>query len=82
MALKLLLVYFSVPPDISVEIIPTPALECSEINITCNTRSGNPSDVKNYIYNWIYKPMYGDSAAYIPVPSGMFLHILHFDILK
>ena len=52
-----------------------------KINITCRTSGGNPSDTKNYIYSWGYKPIYGASAAYIPVPSGTFLNILYFYIL-
>ena len=47
-------------------------MEYTEINVTCNTSGGNPSDSKNYIYDWIYKPMYGATIAYIPVPSGKF----------
>ena len=51
-------------------------MEYSDINITCKTNGGNPSDPRNYIYNWMYKPVYGASTAYIPVPSGKFLRYI------
>ena len=47
-------------------------MEYSEVNITCRTSGGNPLDPGNYIYNWMYKPMYSASTAYIPMPSGKF----------
>ena len=65
-------VYSSDPPEVSVEGTTTPVLEYTARNITCNTTGGNPSDPRNYNYEWTYKPTYGDPNIFIQVPLCKF----------
>ena len=66
------IIYSLDPPEINITGTSTPAVEFTERNITCTTSGGNPSDPTEYKYDWMYKPTYADSTAYVRVPSGKF----------
>ena len=69
--LHIIYIFFSDPPDVSVEGTATPAQEYTTRNITCTVNGGNPSDLNSYTYEWMYRPFYATSTAYISVQPGI-----------